>query len=148
QIDRLKSGDAQEPLPLEKPATPAAHGPNVGIVATVFGGRADPEVNAYTGKVIDDVVVGCSLPARIVGARPNVAIVNNVNGKQVVAEIMDVGPWNTTDPYWETGARPQAESGIDLRGRKTNRAGIDLTPACAKAIGVDGKGVVDWTFVP
>ncbi|MFX7548722.1 hypothetical protein ABTJ50_20500, partial [Acinetobacter baumannii] len=51
------------------------------------------------------------------------------------------------DPYWEKGGRPQSESGIDLRGRRTNGAGIDLTPGAARAIGIPGKGVVDWEFV-
>jgi hypothetical protein len=33
-----------------------------------------------------------------------------------------------------------------LSGRKTNLAGIDLTPAAAAAIGLAGKGKVDWQF--
>ena len=61
--------------------------------------------------------------------------------------IVDVGPWNTNDPYWQTGARPHAESGTDMTGRKTNRAGIDLTLAAAKALQIDGKGLVDWDFI-
>ena len=60
--------------------------------------------------------------------------------------MLDIGPWNTNDPYWEAHKRPQAESGTDMRGRRTNRAGIDLTPATARALGIDGKGVVDWEF--
>jgi len=70
-----------------------------------------------------------------------------VNGKSVVCKIVDVGPWNIDDPYWARGTRPQAESGTDNRGRPTNRAGIDLTPAAAKEIGIPGKGTVDWEFV-
>jgi len=61
--------------------------------------------------------------------------------------VEDVGPWNTDDPYWETHSRPQAESGTDMAGRVTNKAGIDLSPALAKAVGIDGKGQVDWSFV-
>jgi hypothetical protein len=34
-----------------------------------------------------------------------------------------------------------------MSGRRTNLAGIDLTPAAANAIGLQGKGVVDWEFV-
>jgi hypothetical protein len=34
-----------------------------------------------------------------------------------------------------------------MSGRKTNRAGIDLTLAAAKAIQIDGKGLVDWDFI-
>ena len=61
--------------------------------------------------------------------------------------IVDVGPWNIDDPYWENDERPQAETGVDRRGRVTNGAGIDLTPAAAKAIGLPGKGKVDWEFI-
>jgi hypothetical protein len=64
----------------------------------------------------------------------------------LVLPIVDVGPWNTDDPYWTLGARPQAESGIDHSGRKTNKAGIDLTPAAARALGIPGKALVDWEF--
>lgn len=132
------------PAPVAKLKAPAR---NTGIVATVFGGHVDPgELSAYTGRVIDDVILGVALPSRLVGNRPKVRVYNG--DKSVVAEIVDVGPWNTTDPYWETGARPQAETGVDRRGRKTNKAGIDLTPATARALGIDGRGVVDWEFEP
>ena len=40
------------PKPLANPAL------NTGIVATVFGGIADPETSAYTGKRLDDTVLG------------------------------------------------------------------------------------------
>ncbi len=142
-----------EPLQ-QAPAAPATSAPvkaavptrNVGIVATVFGGHVDPgELSAYTGRVIDDVILGVALPSRLVGNRPKVRVFNGA--KSAVAEIVDVGPWNTIDPYWETGKRPQAEMGSDLRGRRTNRAGIDLTPALAKALGINGMGLVDWEFV-
>jgi hypothetical protein len=69
------------------------------------------------------------------------------SGVSVNCDIVDVGPWNTNDPYWQTGARPQAESGTDTTGRKTNKAGIDLTLAAAQAINLDGKGLVDWEFI-
>ena len=32
-------------------------------------------------------------------------------------------------------------------GRRTNKAGIDLTLAAAQAIQLDGKGLVDWAFI-
>jgi hypothetical protein len=118
-----------------------------GITATVFGGRSDPNVSGYDGHVITDEEFGVALPNRFAGARPQVRMINPLNGKSTICDICDVGPWNVDDPYWETGARPQAESGIDHRGRTTNLAGIDLTPAAARAIGIDGKGKVDWEFV-
>lgn len=128
-----------KPLPLSAPEPWL----NTGIVATVFGGTADPETSAYDGKRIDDTVLGVALPAWL----PNTKVRVYNGSKSVVADVVDVGPWNTNDPYWKTGSRPQAESGTDMRGRHTNKAGIDLTPATARALGIDGKGVVDWEFV-
>jgi len=132
------------PAPAKPVATPAAPAPyrNMGIIATVFGGNADYETSAYTGHRIDDTILGVALPAHMPGAEVRAF----ANGKSVVADVVDIGPWNTNDPYWEAHARPQAESGTDMRGRHTNKAGIDLTPATARALGIDGKGVVDWEF--
>jgi hypothetical protein len=115
-----------------------------GITATVFGGASDRNTSAYDGHVITDTELGVALPCRFPGARPPIRVWNG--GKSVVCNIVDVGPWNTNDPYWQTGARPEAETGVDSRGRPTNRAGIDLTPAAARVIGIDGKGLVDWEF--
>lgn len=117
---------------------------NKNITATVFGGRQDPNHSAYDNHIITDTELGVALPFRFKGPRPKVVVV--ANEKQVVCSIVDVGPWNTKDPYWTTGSRPQAESGRDMSKRKTNRAGIDLTPAAAKAIGIVGMGKVDWRF--
>jgi uncharacterized protein (TIGR02594 family) len=115
-----------------------------GITATVFGGAADRNTSAYDGHLIDDTEFGVALPFHFSDPRPTVRVWNA--GKSAVCNIVDVGPWNTEDPYWQTGSRPEAESGIDSRGRPTNRAGIDLTPAAARAIDIDGKGTVDWEF--
>jgi uncharacterized protein (TIGR02594 family) len=134
------------PGPAPKVAAPALVAQHFsGITATVFGGAADKNTSAYDGHVITDTEFGVALPARIPGVRPKVRVWKD--GKCVDCDIVDVGPWNTNDPYWQTGSRPQAESGVDMRGRPTNHAGIDLTPATAKAIGVDGKGVVEWEFI-
>ena len=108
----------------------------------MFGGAHDIETSAYTGHRIDDTIVGVALPARL----PNAKVRVRNGDKSVVADVVDIGPWNTNDPYWEAHKRPQAESGTDMRGRHTNKAGIDLTPAAARALGIDGKGVVDWEF--
>jgi hypothetical protein len=34
-----------------------------------------------------------------------------------------------------------------MTGRETNGAGIDLSPALAAQLGIDGMGEVDWEFV-
>lgn len=117
------------------------------IVATVFGGAGDPNNSAYDGHFITDQELGVALPSRVANPRPKVRVTNPASGRSIVCTIVDVGPWNTDDPYWENGGRPQAESGTDRRGRDTNHAGIDLTPAAARAIGINGKGKVDWEFV-
>lgn len=116
-----------------------------GITATVFGGHAEQERSAYDNHLISEDEFGVALPYRFKGERPDVRV--HANGRSVVCAVVDVGPWNTDDPYWESGRRPQAESGVDRSGRSTNLAGIDLTPAAARAIGVSGKGKVDWEFV-
>jgi N-acetylmuramoyl-L-alanine amidase len=117
-----------------------------GITATVFGGASDYNVSAYDeNKVLNDTDLYVALPDRIEGERPNVRVFNSA-GVSVLATIEDVGPWNTDDPYWQTGKRPQAESGTDMQGETTNGAGIDLSPALAKLLDIDGMGQVDWKF--
>jgi hypothetical protein len=125
-------------------AAPSPSGRQINITATVFGGQK----SAY-GPAIDDDSPGVALPFRFTGDRPQVRVTGKASGQSVVCDVVDVGPWNTRDPYWETGSRPQAETGTDLMNppRHTNKAGIDLTAAAAKAIGIEGKGLVDWEFV-
>jgi hypothetical protein len=118
------------------------------ITASVFGGESDYNVSAYNeDKVLNDTDFYVALPDRIEGTRPNVRVYNRETGAEAVATIEDVGPWNIDDPYWEKGTRPQAESGYDMSGRKTNSAGIDLSPALAEELDIDGMGKVDWEFV-
>jgi hypothetical protein len=140
-VASLEALPAVEPISTPVPA--ATSHLNTGIIATVFGGAGDIETNAYTGRRIDDIVVGVALPARL----PNTKVRVHSGGKSIIAVVVDIGPWNTDDPYWEARKRPQAESGIDMRGRHTNKAGIDLTPAAARMLGIDGKGTVNWEFV-
>jgi N-acetylmuramoyl-L-alanine amidase len=119
-----------------------------GITASVFGGASDYNTSAYDpDKVLNDTDLYVSLPDRIEGERPQVRVYNRITGVSVTATIEDVGPWNTDDPYWATGTRPQAESGTDMDGEETNGAGIDLSPALAQALTIDGMGEVDWEFV-
>jgi uncharacterized protein (TIGR02594 family) len=128
--------------PAAAPMPAASPGRQTNITATMFGGPK----SAYGGP-IDDNRPGCALPHRFVGERPQVKVTAKRSGVSIVCDIVDVGPWNINDPYWTTGARPQAETRTDMTGRHTNGAGIDLTLAAAKALQIDGKGLVDWEFV-
>ncbi len=121
------------------------------ITATVFGGPQDAMAGgtpAYGATGAWWERNGVALPDRFQGPRPKVRVFHG--DRSVVCEILDVGPHNIDDPYWATGTRPKAERGIrepGLGGAPKNKAGIDLTPAAARAIGLSGKGLVDWEFV-
>ena len=142
--------DEIHPWPIEPRAKVSApvrpSGRYTGITATVFGGSSEFKRSDYDGHVITDDELGVALPFRFGGTPPTVRVFNPANGASVVCDIVDVGPWNSNDPYWQTGARPQAESGVAQDGSRTNLAGIDLTPAAARQLGIDGKGEVQWEF--
>jgi hypothetical protein len=74
---------------------------------------------------------------------PGASLVKNrwirvTNGNKVAyAQWEDVGPVNEDDSDYVFGnAMPRY------------RAGLDLSPATAVAVGLDGEGPVSWTFVP
>lgn len=151
-IARIKAEMARQsggPILVPQPSAPAKRFTD--IVATEFGGGGDEQPSAYADiKRGWPSRPGVALPFRFTGPRPMVRVFGS--GRSVDCPIVDVGPWNgktpaKSDPYWVNGTRPQAESGVDLNGRRTNKAGIDLTPAAARAVGVNGKGVVDWEFI-
>lgn len=59
------------------------------------------------------------------------------DGKTAYAQWEDVGPFGEDDIDYVFGtAQP-----------KEKRAGIDLSPAAAEYVGVDGRGTVSWQFV-
>jgi N-acetylmuramoyl-L-alanine amidase len=143
---------AQPPGEVEQPGgtPPLLYKANhIGITCTVFGGADDPNQSAYDEHWISDTELGCALPYKWRDSPPpRVCVSNAANHKQVICDVVDVGPWNTDDGAYVLGtARAQAESGTDTQGRTTNKAGIDLTPGAAKAVGLEGKGEVYWTFV-
>lgn len=123
-------------------STSASGAAQTNITATYFGGQQ----SAYGGP-IDDNSPGVALPFRFTGVRPRVRVTSVKSGVSVDCDIVDIGPWNINDPYWQKGSRPEAETGTDNTGRHTNGAGIDLTLAAAKAVGIDGKGLVNWQFI-
>lgn len=120
---------------------------NTRIIATEFGGRGDFNKGAYDGHIITDTEIGASLPFRF--AQPTPLLWVRAGGTvEENVPLVDVGPIypaasrGPADPYWETGARPRAETQHVL-----SEAGIDLTPALAKRMKIDGKGLVDWGFM-
>ena len=69
------------------------------------------------------------------------------DGPVFEATVEDIGPWYCgDDTYWVTDTRPEAEDGMDAKGRQTNKAGIDLSLRLAKDLGINGIGQVDWRF--
>jgi hypothetical protein len=101
-----------------------------------------------SGYVIDRYVSFVALPSRQALWR-FIHIINPLNGRHTYAQVLDVGPWNSADNEYVFGsARPQAESGIDLFGRKTNGAGIDLGERVWSALGLIDNSEVAWEFLP
>ena len=106
-----------------------------------------------SGWVIDDVVRFCALPSTKALHR-RVRITNPLNGRVVIAQVLDVGPWNEhDDAYVLQGARPLAEINVkvDRHGNETNGptngAGIDLGQAVWLALDMKGNTDVEWEFV-
>lgn len=100
-----------------------------------------------SGYVIDGVVPFVALPAAGALGWP-VRVVNPINGRRVIALVLDVGPWNERDNAYVFGdSRPAAESGTDTRGRKTNGAGIDLGEKVWSALGMMDNSEVEWEFI-
>ncbi len=98
-----------------------------------------------SGYKIDTVVPFVALPsAKAIGKFVRV----KHKEKSCLAIVLDVGPWNEHDDnYVFGGTRPTAESGVDTRGRVTNRAGIDLGEKVWKQLGMTDNAHVEWEFV-
>lgn len=67
--------------------------------------------------------------------------------RSVVVPVLDVGPWNIDDAYWERDERPASERGRGYYRKPVNTAGIDLSDAVFAALGLPDNDVVDWRFV-
>ena len=140
------AGTAQATLPVSQ------GGSQTNIIATMFGSQENDNRSTAYGGPLNDNAPGVALPFHFPAPRPRVRVTNAKTGASVDCDVVDVGPWNIKDPYWQTGTRPQAESGMDMGQvsngpRRTNGAGIDLTSAAASAIGLLGKGYVNWNFI-
>lgn len=64
-----------------------------------------------------------------------------------IVPVLDVGPWNVDDAYWETGQRPAAERGRGAYRTPVNRAGIDLSDGVFFALGLRDNDYLEWRFV-
>lgn len=127
----------------------------LGIKASYFGGGSESSgTTAYGLTVNGDTRIGAALPYRFTSPPPMLKVRSCKTGLVVDVPVIDRGPWMLTDPYWETGARPIAETSTIIpsgpnAGRRSNGAGIDVTPATLKALGLstkDGIYLVDWAF--
>lgn len=67
--------------------------------------------------------------------------------RAIVVEVLDVGPWNIDDAYWEHGARPASERGRGYYRTPSNTAGIDLSDPVFAALGLRDNDEVEWRFV-
>lgn len=61
----------------------------------------------------------------------------SLNGRTTYAQWADVGPFQTDDVDYVFGTHPPID----------RRAGIDLSPAAARYLGVPGEAGVSWQFV-
>lgn len=64
-----------------------------------------------------------------------------------IVPVLDVGPWNIDDAYWESGQRPAAERGRGAYRTPVNRAGIDLSDGVFLALGLRDNDYLEWRFV-
>jgi hypothetical protein len=100
-----------------------------------------------SGYRIDKIVSFVALPAAQALHR-FVCVTNCANQRSVLAQVLDVGPWNIADTNYVFGiARPAAESGVSVSGKGTNSAGIDLGEYVWRALGMTDNTTVDWEFV-
>lgn len=137
------------------------------VVRTSSGSRA-LRCKVFATQYIGYTRYEAALPHRRLkfGTQPRVQI-RRVNGARVVRpRIKEVGPWNTYDNYWRARkyrtmwenlprCKPEAQAayynnynnGKDEYGRKvTNPAGVDLTPAVARGMGLR-KYQNAWVYV-
>lgn len=111
------------------------------------------ERSSYGFSTSDDLFVG--LPSS--GLKEKwVQFTVEPDGPAAIAPVGHVGPWNGggwnnkhDDKYWVGRKRPQAESGHDLKGNKTNRAGFVISSELWKKLGLGNKRktLIRWMFV-
>jgi RHS repeat-associated protein len=131
------------------------------VLATEFASPDDPENKSDGSGPVDGAALQAALPSRSADNRQiSVSYLQEHAGAScgITALVVDTGPYNYTDPYWQTGTRPKAEAEFankttDDYGRIPSQpAGIDLTPAVMNALGITGptgtrSATVTWEFV-
>ncbi len=96
------------------------------------------------GDVIRDGAMFVALPHRSALHRD---VELRYRDRVTVVPVLDVGPWNIDDAYWETGARPAAERGRGAYRTPANHAGIDLSDGVFFALGLRDNDYLEWRFV-
>ena len=110
--------------------------------------------SAYGYDLTNDIFVG--LPASNMKGKWIQLTVHPSSRPNAVVPIGNIGPWNGggwdnkyDDPYWRRKHRPQTESGKDLRHKKTDKSGIELSSRLWNLLNLGKKKTVsvDWHFV-
>jgi len=96
------------------------------------------------GDIIQPGAMFVALPHRS-ALRRNVEV--RYRDRIAIVPVLDVGPWNIDDDYWETGQRPAAERGRGAYRTPVNRAGIDLSDGVFLALGLRDNDYLEWRFV-
>jgi N-acetylmuramoyl-L-alanine amidase len=132
------------------------------VMASVFGGSSDPNNSAYPPyDFLGDSDFYVALPVNVSDEavrQRGVRVYNRATGESEIGRIRDKGPWMVDDTSYCFGDA-EAISVTCYRDHEplprgpnqgkipSNEAAIDLSPALAHAIGIDGLGRVDWEFV-
>jgi len=152
------------PLVSALAAVPVLEGPEAteerftNILSTEFGGGDEAPMDSAYGGTVNPDQPEASLPGKLPQSKRQIRVFNVSNGRDVVCKVNDIGPWNKTDKYWQSGSRPLAEAQFRNRTQAengdvpTNDAGLDLTPAAFDALGISGpvnsrQAHFDWEFV-
>jgi hypothetical protein len=156
-VIQINGQEFHGPFEPQAPVTEANHS---NVTATVFGGSDDPNNSAYAPYgPLNDNDLYVALPANVSNAqmRDRGVWVQGPIGK-AQAKVADKGPWLVDDDAYVFGvAKSLAAQCYDTQtplprgpnaGRvPSNDAAIDLSPALARVVGIDGKGTVSWGFV-
>ena len=96
------------------------------------------------GQIIQPGAMFVALPHRS-ALRRDVEV--RYRDRIAIVPVLDVGPWNIDDAYWETGQRPAAERGRGAYRTPVNHAGIDLSDGVFFALGLRDNDYLEWRFV-